>query len=131
EELGEELKGENLPSARRADARRALMNLDSPGQMAFISPPDMRIDGNLDEWKTTEPIALDDLQHYTPLAEGAKWNGKDDLSARLYLGWNQEGISVAVDVSDDILCPPQFGAELSSGDSIRVVIDSRPDSGPT
>jgi len=131
ENLRQELNGENVTSSRRADARRALGNLDSPGQMAFLSPQDIHIDGNLEEWKLTEPIVLDSRLNYTPLAEGANWGGKDDLSAKIYLGWNQEGVAVAVDVADDVLAPPQPGAELTSGDSIRVVIDSRTESGPT
>jgi outer membrane protein assembly factor BamB len=131
ENLRQELSADNLASTRRADARRALTNVDAPGQMAFLSPQDIHIDGSLEEWKLTEPIVLDDRLQYTPLTEGANWGGKDDLNAKIYLGWNQEGIAVAVDVADDVLAPPQPGAELTSGDSIRVVIDSRTESGPT
>jgi len=129
EKLKQELDGDAPNSQRRRDARRALMNIDATAAMAFLAPKDIRIEGGLNEWQHIEPVLLEGALNYVPLVDGAKWNGKDDLSAKLYVGWNQEGLAVALDVTDDVMSPPLAGAELSSGDSLRVIIDSQPDYG--
>jgi len=106
----------------------------------LLAPPDTRVDGDLSEWKGTEPIVLDGPQHYVPLADAdptrahetlAPWGGSEDLSARVYLGWNRDGLALAVDVTDNVLVAPQPGMELTSGDSIRVIVDSRAEPGST
>ncbi|HYG78046.1 MAG TPA: PQQ-binding-like beta-propeller repeat protein [Planctomycetota bacterium] len=129
ERLKQELAGETLSAQRRRDARRALANLNAVPTMAFLAPADIRIEGGLNEWQKTEPIVVEGAQQFVPLAENAKWNGREDLSAKLYIGWNQEGLALAVDVADDVMSPPAPGSELTSGDSLRLIVDSRPEYG--
>ncbi|HEY3322221.1 MAG TPA: PQQ-binding-like beta-propeller repeat protein [Planctomycetota bacterium] len=127
--LRAELTSAETPAQRRCDVRRSLAHLEPSSTMAFLAPPDLRVDGDLSEWSSIEPLKLETVDSYVPLNPSAKWNGKDDLSARLYVAWNLEGLALAVDVTDDVCCPPQVGADLNSGDSIRVVVDARPEPG--
>ncbi|MGD0090173.1 MAG: PQQ-binding-like beta-propeller repeat protein, partial [Planctomycetota bacterium] len=139
EQLRAELAKPELPAARRRSLHSAWVDLEPPELMAFLAPEDVQIDGDLSEWQSTEPIRLQGPLHYVPLAghssalgqngAGGGWTGEEDLSARLYVGWNREGLALAVDVTDDVLCEPQPGMELTSGDCLRVVVDGRAEAG--
>jgi len=163
EQLRTELAKPGLPDEQRRSLHRAWVDLEPPSLMAFLAPADMQIDGDLSEWESTEPVRLQGLQHFVPLAgddwsgtagvspavaagtaalpassgdtsrpgsgPGSRWKGEDDLSAKIYVGWNREGLALAVDVTDDVLAGPQPGMELTSGDCLRVVVDSRPEAG--
>lgn len=145
--LRTELSGDAVPAERRRNARRAWVDLEPVTTMAFLAPQEMRIDGDLSEWQGIEPIALEGPLQYVPLAadEDApapaateerpaasgppRWTGRDDLAARVYLGWNRDGLAMAVDVTDDVLAAPAAPRDLTKGDNIRVVVDSRAEDG--
>lgn len=61
----------------------------------------LTVDGKLDEWQGVTPIRLDSLAHLATSDYAANhWKGPDDLSADLYLGWNETGLCFALKVTD-------------------------------
>ena len=63
--------------------------------------PALAVDGKLDEWPGIVPIRLNSLAHLTAGDTVANhWQGPDDLSAELYLGWNEMGLCFALKVTD-------------------------------
>ncbi|MCZ7648434.1 MAG: PQQ-binding-like beta-propeller repeat protein [Planctomycetota bacterium] len=103
---------------RRAQAAFAPITLE-----AFLAPSGIKVDGDLSEWSGMEPLPLDDRAQFTPFAARMSWKDANDLSAKVWAGWNEEGIYLAVDVRDDRFVPPLPGADLGSGDSLRVALN--------
>ena len=127
--LRAELSDAATSAPRARDARRALLSLEPTVALALIAPANHHVDGDMSEWAHTDPIVLEGPLNYVPLADDQKWNGPSDLSARVYTGWNKDGLAIAIDVSDDILVPPAPGRELTSGDSVRVIVASHAEAG--
>lgn len=80
------------------------------------TPPD--IDGDLDEWPDL-PDRADQIV-YRP----ENWTGAADLSARFAVGWNDAGLFVAADVTDDVFVQTQRGEALFRGDSLELLVDT-------
>src|SRR5262249_44028321 len=119
-----ELRAGGLSAERTVDTRCALYSFEHPSLRALETPPNLRLDGNPADW-AAEPLSLQGPVDFVPMAPGAKWNGPDDCSARVYTGWNREGVVVAVDVTDDTLVAPTPGLEGTTGDSMRMILCSR------
>lgn len=124
--LRKEVTDPGVPLERIKQLRRGLAGLEESEAMAFITPADARVDGDLAEWRGSDPVLLTGRANYVAMAPDAQWNGANDLSAKIFTGWNQEGITVAVEVQDDAFVPPRPGSEGISGDRVRLVIDGRP-----
>ncbi|MBI3098150.1 MAG: PQQ-binding-like beta-propeller repeat protein [Planctomycetes bacterium] len=82
-----------------------------------------RIDGAPDEWSPLEPVRLDtfqSVQAHLPIAddEAGPWTGPDDHSARTWLGWDEEALYFAAEVTDDR--HDLGGALASDGDALRL-----------
>ncbi len=125
EKLRTELRNPATPAERLKQLRRSVAGLDQPEAMAFVTPAGARVGGDLSEWAGTEPIVLADRSDYVPLNEGAVWAGAGEFSAKIYAGWNQAGVMFAIDVTDSTPESPRPGSELTTGDRVRIVIDSR------
>jgi outer membrane protein assembly factor BamB/TolA-binding protein len=117
----------NLSADVRRDLRRSLAGLEAPTLHALLAPTALRPDGDWSKWELNDAIALGGGDQVVPLLEGAAWKDANDLSAKMYASWNSAAIYIAIDVKDDTFSPPQSGAELSSGDSIRVAINATSD----
>ena len=125
EKLRAELRNPATPAERLKQLRRGVAGLEQPEAMAFVTPSGARVGGDLSEWAGTEPIVLADRANYIPLTEGAAWGGAGAFSAKMYAGWNQAGVMLAIDITDSTPESPRPGSELTTGDRVRVVIDSR------
>jgi len=121
--LKQTLADPNLGASQRRDSRRALAALEPTALQAFIAPTNVKVDGDTSDWTATDALALDDATHWMPLADGAKWNGPEDCSARVCAAWDGKGLYLMVEVKDDKFAPPAPGVEPSSGDSIRVAVN--------
>ncbi|MEI6233180.1 MAG: PQQ-binding-like beta-propeller repeat protein [Planctomycetota bacterium] len=126
-----ELRQGNLPAERVKHMRRSSAGLEQPEALAFITPAGARIDGDFTEWAGTEPILMTNREDFVPLRDDAKWPGVAAFSAKVYTGWNQEGVSVAVDVADATPLSPRPGSETTTGDRVRIAIDSRDAENPS
>jgi len=96
-------------------------------------PP--RIDGELDDWwRPWSSAELRTPRHVQPLQlepgeEPGRWHGREDLSARLYLGWDAHYLYFALDVQDTQLRPYDKDAERWVGDCLVIAIDPLDDGG--
>ena len=75
------------------------------------------IDGNFDEW----PAAWIPMNAIILGAD--RHSGPGDLSANFQVGWNANGMVLAIRVNDDIYRAGPLGSNLWQGDSIEVQFD--------
>jgi len=89
-----------------------------------VDPP-LQIDADLSDWKEVpNAITLNTEAHAT--WRRADWTGPDDLSATVRLAWRHDGLTIAVDATDDVMQQPFTGADIWKGDYINVLLDLRP-----
>ena len=83
------------------------------------------VDGQTDDWQNIEPMKLLYRMDIDGLRDVSKWQGKEDLSGAIYLGWKDGHLFVRIDVMDDhvIGCPSDKQPYLSDG--IEFFIDGR------
>jgi beta-galactosidase len=94
------------------------------------------IDGRLDEWRDLVPIRLDrpEQSHGIPLESPRRnwdvnvspapaWSGRQDLSARIWLGWDSQGVYFAAAVIDDRFAQTHAPKSADIGDSIEIAFD--------
>jgi len=75
------------------------------------------IDGHLDDWKDIRPIRIQD-QKITP----------EDLSADIYLGWDEENLYFATQVRDNVHWNTVPAERMYMEDSVTIAMDSLNDS---
>lgn len=82
----------------------------------------IKIDGNLDDWKTFRPIVLNSRRNIAPADMQKEWRGSDDLSARIWIGWNERGLYFAAMVTDDLQVNRQPVNRIWAEDSVQLGI---------
>jgi len=90
-----------------------------PGISAYYLQDEPSIDGVFDDW---------DLDRYTisSVVFGAnRWDGAEDLSARVMFGWDDNNFYIAARVVDDVYIQETSEEDLFKGDSLEVLIDTR------
>lgn len=91
-------------------------------------PPE--IDGELsDWWRPWSSVKLAGPRHVQPIqapptVSPGRWTGDEDLSAELYLGWDDRSFYFALDVADTNLRPYDSEAERWIGDCLLIAIDT-------
>lgn len=75
------------------------------------------IDGVFDEWN------LDRYSVSSVVYGDDRWNGNDDLSSTLMIGWDDYYLYLAARVKDDIYVQKASGKNLFKGDSIELLLD--------
>jgi|LSQX01.1.fsa_nt_gb hypothetical protein len=100
--------------------REAVTNIDidTYNKIAFV-PFKVKIDGDISEWKGIEPIVFHNKKDVFPVKERDKWKGPDDLSAKIYLGWDDKNMYIAAEVKDDKHFNLQSAKNLWDGDAIQ------------
>lgn len=83
------------------------------------------IDGDLSEWNTSTPLTLEDESQL--IRDGDYWNGPDDLSAKVYLMWDESSLYIGAEVTEDT----PFGAiamlPIDDNDNFALYISTNPD----
>ena len=95
-------------------------------------PPE--IDGELNDWwRGWSSIDLVGPRYVSPVQlEGGRpgrWNGPEDLSAKLYMGWDEKYFYFALDVMDSDLRPYDSESPKWIGDCLLIAIDTKNDGG--
>jgi outer membrane protein assembly factor BamB/TolA-binding protein len=96
-------------------------------------PPE--IDGELNDWwQGWTSVDLRSPRYVLPVQQDAgvrpgRWTGEEDLSAKLYLGYDDTYLYFVLDVSDMHMRPYDSEAERWIGDALLIAIDSRNDGG--
>ena len=78
-------------------------------------------DGDLSEWAALKPCLLR-LPDQLVSLEGHKWAGSQDLSAKLWTGWDDEHFRIALTVTDDRHVQTEEAEEMWKGDSVQFAI---------
>jgi len=106
-------RGRNVPTRERPKDNYQIMSYEK-------SFP-IKIDGNLEEWNNIEPfriIAQDNVVY----GAGA-WEGKDDLSVKVWSAWDKTDLYLVFDVLDSKLVQERSGGDLWEGDHIELWLD--------
>ena len=86
------------------------------------------LDGKLDEWNRNDPIVLADATQL--VRDGHFWNGPDDLSANVYVAWDETYVYFGAEVSEDSV----FGAiemlPLDGMDNFQIYLSTNPADDP-
>lgn len=87
------------------------------------------IDGQLTEWAGRASIDLKDASHLAPpdALSHRLWTGEEDLSAEVYLAWDDKALYFAARVRDDVLKNDSGKESIWSGDSVQIAFDPQND----
>ena len=99
-----------------------------------VDPGRLKLDGRLGDWKGIPAVEISSRRHVALLAgrEGLDpkaWTGPSDCSARVRTAWSEDGLHVAVEVTDEKHSNPQPAGALSAGDSVTLTLDLEPAGG--
>ncbi|MFQ6079302.1 MAG: metallophosphoesterase, partial [Thermodesulfobacteriota bacterium] len=72
----------------------------------------IKINGRLDDWRGFEPLCLDRRDQVV-----GPWAGPDDLSAKVFLAWDEKCLYFAALVQDDCFSQPYSAENTWQGDS--------------
>jgi outer membrane protein assembly factor BamB len=99
-----------------------------------ISRP-AEIDGELNDWwRDWSSVVTKGPTHVLPIqgmkgGEGAFWRGQEDLSAKLYMAYDDRNFYFALDVRDQDLRPFDSDAKRWIGDCLLIAIDCKNNGG--
>lgn len=86
------------------------------------------LDGKLDEWNTADPLVLKDAAQL--VRHGDFWKGPDDLSANVYIAWDETYLYIGADVTEDTV----FGAietlPVDGVDNFQLYLSTNPADDP-
>ena len=85
------------------------------------------VDGDLKDWTGEPTFTLSDKSQIAYIAPDITWDGAKDLSALAWLGWAEEGLYLAVNVTDDQVVQSQTGITIWQGDYIELQLDTQLD----
>lgn len=93
--------------------------------VARMNKPPVIRDGKFYGFENAEPLVMDSTQHIMPdNADGhGFWLGKDDLSAKIYLGYDAEFLYLGLDVKDERHLIRSKGVNAWNQDSVQFGFD--------
>jgi GH18 family chitinase len=83
------------------------------------------VDGELEDWPVTPDFVLDKQEQVVYMATQKSWDGPQDLSAKVWVGWTEEGLYFAFDVKDDIHMQKAADETLWHGDHMEIQLDTQ------
>ena len=85
-----------------------------------------RFDGQFLPWAALPPSGVAETRGQV-VAGAENWRGPDDLSAKVWLAWHEDGdLYIAIDVTDDRLVTSHRDDEPAKSDSVELFVDVRP-----
>ncbi|MBE3582761.1 MAG: hypothetical protein IMX01_01455 [Limnochordaceae bacterium] len=100
------------------------------GAQALRAPSPLKIDGDLGDWAFAKDsaITLDSQAQLTPGADSPDtWSGPADLSATIYVAYDDTNLYLAYDVRDDKVVQQFSGDQIYNGDGPELYLDFTPD----
>lgn len=86
------------------------------------------VDGKLDDWNLSDPLVLKEKEQV--VRDAHFWNGPDDLSANIYVAWDEEAIYFGLEVIEDSV----FGAietlPMDGMDNFEIFLSTDPAADP-
>ena len=92
-----------------------------PAITAKFAGQPVKIDGDLSEWKDLPAIEIKEPREVV-YGKGA-WKSADDLSAKAWVGWDENNFYFAIDVTDDSVVQPFETRKMVNGDHVEVWLD--------
>ena len=83
----------------------------------------LKMDGDLKDWDGVESLSLEQKSQVFFYGKGVRWNGPEDLSARVLTAWDKHGFYLAAVVKDDTAGPEYESELMFLGDCIQVAFD--------
>jgi len=84
----------------------------------------VRLDGSLEDWPPEECLALAGRE--AVIRAPQEYRGAADLSARVWFAWDEAGLYLAAEVTDDTFLQPNTGYDTWKGDCIQLGYDLDP-----
>lgn len=101
---------------------------EQPSALAYYAKTPITIDGNVSEWNLSSPLEVKEASCI--IRDADTWLGEEDLSAIVYLMWDEEHLFLAADVQD----ASPFGAvgilPHDMEDNFKLYLSTNPDSDP-
>ncbi len=101
---------------------------EQPTATAYKAAEPLVIDGNLDDWNLSSPIVINKEEQV--IRDVSLWMGESDLSATIYIMWDENNLYLAADVNEDT----PYGAiemlPLDGVDNFKVYISTDPSADP-
>ena len=88
------------------------------------------IDGDISKYESMKPLVLESEDKLGPGGDvrvKGLWKGKNDLSARMYVAWDDNNFYLAGTVTDDVFQQRNTGDSIWKGDSIQFAFDTMND----
>jgi len=96
--------------------------------IALRTTKSLKIDGDLSDWNKSQPIVMADSSF---LKEGITWGGKEDLSGKAYLMWDEKYLYLAAEITDKIpLVNKKERQDIWNGDALEMVLGLDPNADP-
>ena len=85
----------------------------------------IKLDGSLNSFKGVDPIVMNQARDLQPVDAAANklWTGMDDLSMKVYLGYDDQYLYIGAEVTDDIFTVRRFGNNLWAQDAFQISFD--------
>jgi GH18 family chitinase len=98
-----------------------------PFEADIYAVGDIEVDGALTDWPAEPTFVLDDESQITYTYSPDSWEGPEDLSGEIWVGWTEDGLYFAVEVIDDAHLQRSTGANLWHGDYVELQFDTQLD----
>ena len=81
------------------------------------------IDGSLADWQSSSILNIKNKNHVVYQINQKRWQGASDLSAEIRFLWDNDGIYLAFDITDNDISQSYTGHQMVTGDHIEVWFD--------
>ena len=110
-------------------SRTAVFSVGESGGTVPARKGGIITDGKLDDWPAVRtgapPLALIGDADQFVVGDRASWQGRDDLSGKVYAAWDSRALHIAVLVTDDRVLGLPAPADPWNGDCAEIFIDGR------
>jgi hypothetical protein len=96
--------------------------------IAWKATGEIAVDGNLDEWNKVSFVRLDREEQL--FRDANQWFGESDLSASVYIMWDETNLYIAAEVIDDTPLMYREGFPPDLADSLILYLGFDPDADP-
>ena len=137
------IKTTNQPLQIKKDASWELESLERLRALSGLEeirvpymPIQPVIDGSLSEpWEATAGLSMETPRFVRSLQGIGEikipWNDHMDLSAKMFLGWTESGLHIAIEVEDDHITVHDRDSHTWTGDCLLLILDTLGDGGQT
>jgi len=109
-------KGETIIKDTKTYPNQPVINIP-------LKTNDITIDGSLADWQTSSILDIKNKRNVVYQINPKRWKGAVDLSTEVQFLWDNDGIYLAFDITDDDIFQTYTGHQMVTGDHIEVWFD--------